>query len=365
MLVPGLSTEQKLIIQKKLDNILNKEYISICPKFIKQIDRFNGNITQNFLNEKRAKLTAKLSKYFYLRRNPENKLKLILNLDTNLSEVEHVKKIIYKSFTINELLIIFNNLDYFIKDEKIREIFPKLKNSNFHDIYSKELTEKTPLKKIDKKLNLVSKIKDDTIKNNAINRYYLKKERINKIFLDFNKKVRKERKDLLKKELKDIKRKNYFRKTMNKMNYDINNISKISNSKEFSFEHPLIEYYFDKKKKEKKSNILNYKNNFIHCYRIKNLNLYKNMINENKNTSSFIKNNGDNLLNNKIKEKNMTQRKIKKIGTLRKRFNNDFQINLYKLRKNNSNLSYNNNFDISNNYLKNSTGRNYNSFKLE
>ena len=362
MLIPGLSTENKLIIQKKLDKILNKEYTSPCQKFIKQINKFNDKVAKNLTNEKLIKLNAKLSKNFYLKRNPHNKLKLILNIEGDLPEFEHVKKAIYKSFTINELIILFNNLDYFIKDEKIRKIFPKLKNGTFHPIYSKDITKQNSIKRIKPKLNLVSPLQDDKNKNKVNNGYFLKKEKINKILSCFNKKVKKEKKDILKKELKDIIQKNFYRKTMNKMNYDLNNISRISNSKEFSFEHPLVNFYFDQKKKKCKTGILNYKSNSIHNTKFKNQNLYKNIINENKNMLSFIKNIEDNLLTNRITEKNITHRRVKEIASLTKRFNNDFRLRLYNLRKNNSNNSCN--FDNSNNYIKFNSGRDYNSFNL-
>lgn len=360
MMVPGLSTERKLIIQNKLDKILNKEYYSPCKKYIKQINKFNEQITKNFQHEKMSKLNAKLSKNLYLKRNPQNKLKLLINIDTNVSEYEHVKKIIYKTFTINELLILYNNLDYFIKNEKIRAIFPKLKN-NICKIYSKEITEKTPMIKIKKKLNLVSPLQFNKDLNKANSSYFINKDKINKILSEYNKKVKSEEKNIINKELKDIKQQNFFQKTMRKLKYNINNISNVSNSKEYSFEHPLVNYYICQKKNNKISNIINYKNNVL--LNKKNKNKYKNLINKNKSALSLIKNIEGNLLTKRIKEKNETHKRLRDMISLTKRINTNFKRTLFNLRKNGS--CYDINLDKnSNNLLNLDSGIDFNSVKL-
>ena len=361
MMVPGLSTERKLIIQNKLDKILNKEYYSPCKKYIKHINKFNEQITKNFQHEKMSKLNAKLSKNFYLKRNPQNKLKLFINIDTNASEYEHVKKIIYKTFTINELLILFNNLDYFIKDEKIRKFFPKLEKDSISKIYSKDITEKTPLIKIKKNLDLISPLKFDKDLNKANSSYFINKERINKILSEYNKKVKNEEKNIINKDLKNVKEKNYFQKTMRKLRYNVNNITNLSNSKEYSFEHPLVNYYIDQKKNNQKSNIIKYKKNSL--LNSKNKKRYSNLINKNKSTISLIKNIEGNLLTNRIKEKNETHTRLKEIISLTKRLNTNFKKTIFNLRKNGS--CYNFNLEKSSKNLLNlDSGIDFNSVKL-
>lgn len=358
MLVPGLSITRKIIIQNKLDKIINKEYNTPCRKFIKQINKFNEQLTKNFTNEKMSILNAKLSKNFYLKRSPQHRLKLIMNFDTNISEFERVKKTIYKTFTLNELLILFKNLDYFIKDDKIREIFPKLNKNFFETIYSKDITDKTPMQKIKKKLNLISPLKYNKELNKNNSSYFINKEKINKILLEYNKKMKKEEKKIANKKMKDFEQQKFFQKTMRELRYNINNISKISNSREFSFEHPLVNYYLDKKKKFLKSNIINYKTNVL-SLTMKNSNKYKCIINKYKNTLSLIKNNQGNILTNRIKEKQIINIKKKEIDSLSLRFNNDFKNKIYTLRKSESF----NNFNIDkiiNNY-KNKKEKDFNS----
>lgn len=355
MLVPGLSTERKIIIQKKLDKLLNKEYNSPCNKFVKNINKFNDQITKNFLSEKMSKLNAKLSKNLYLKRYPQNRLKLLMNIDTNVSEFEHVKRIIYQTFTISELLILFNNLDYFIKNEKIRAIFPKLNKKSSDDIYTKGITEKTPLKKVKKKLDLVSPLKYDKDLNKINSSFFINKEKINKILSDYNKKVKIEKQNIINKELKNFQQKKYFQKTLNKMEFNINNISNVSNSKEFSCEHPLVNYFMDKKRNNTKANIINYKKNVNSILGRKNR--YKNMLNKNKNNLNLIKNIEENFISNRMKEKEEMHKRLKEVISLTKRINNNFKKKLYYFRKNGS--------DNSSNYFTNlDNGTNFNSINI-
>ena len=69
----------------------------------------------------------------------------------------------------------------------------------------------------------------------------------------------KEGKNLFNKRNKDIEQQNKLQKAMRKLTFSLDNIEKISNSKEFSFDHPLVDYYFDIKKKNIKGKIINYK----------------------------------------------------------------------------------------------------------
>ena len=347
MLVPGLSIERKLIIQKKLDKLIDKEYNSPCNKFVKNINKFNEQITKNFLSEKMSKLNAKLSKNFYLKRNPQNKLKLLTNIDTNVSEFEHVKKRIYETFSVNELLILFNNLAYFIKNEKIRSIFPKL-NKNFSEtIYTKGKTEKTPIKKLKKQLNLISPLKYDKDLNKINSSYYINKEKINKLLSDYNRKVKTEKQNIINKEIKNKQQKIYFQKTLNKMGYKINNISNLSHSKEFSYEHPLVNYYIGRKGNNMKESIINYKknvNNFLNTKKE-----YKNILDKNRNILNLIKNIKENLYTNRMKEKEETHKRLKEVISLTKRFNNNFKRKFFSLRKNyhDNNTNYFTNFENS------------------
>ena len=343
MLVPGLSTQKKIIIQNKIDTILNNEYYSTCNKFIKQINKFNEKLTKNFTHEKMSKLNAKLSKNIYLKRYPQNKLKQLLNIDINNSEIEHVKKLIYKTFTLSELLILYNNLDYFIKDEKIRSIFPILNKNKIESLYSKEMSDKTPIAIIKKNIKLISPISRDINLNKKNSNYLDNKEKINKILLEYNKRIIEEKKINYNNELKNIEQQNYFQKTLKKLKYNINNISKITNSKNFSFEHPLVNYYYEKKKNIQKTNINSYKNNSISLCKnkLKNKYKFKNLLKQNKKTLSFIKNIEENLITKRIKEKDENQKKLKQITIITNRFNNHFKRKLYLLRGNRSSYDFN------------------------
>ena len=147
---------------------------------------------------------------------------------------------------------------------------------------------------------------------------------------------------------------------MRKLRYNINNISNLSNSKEYSSEHPLVNYYIDQKKNSQKSTIINYKNNIL--FSKKNKNNYSNLINKNKSALFLLKNIEANLLANRIKEKNKTHRRLKEIISLTKRINTNFKRALFNLRKNGS--SYNFNLDKSNNILNLDAGIGFNSVKL-
>jgi len=344
MIVPGLSTKRKIEIQNKLNKIINKEYNSPCEKFIKNLDRFNEKLRINFSHEKMLKLNAKLSKNFYLKRQPEDKLKQLMNININNSQYENVKRTLFKNFSPNELLILNNNIDYFIKDKNIRTIFPKL--SKNEAIYSKKISNELSFKniskkiklkhplKIDKEINNIDNIDINIDKNNIIKeyRYNLKKEGINMINKNNN---------------KDIEQQNKFQKTMRKLTYSLDNIGKISNSKEFSFEHPLVDYYFDIKKKKNKEKIINYKRYASMSHRNNN-NKYEELLKQNKNNLLFLNNIKKKLFTNRLLEKNEKHIKVKEINSLTKKINNIFKRKLVSIKKN---TSYNNSINnrISNN----------------
>ena len=334
MLVPGLSTKRKIEIQNKLNKIINKEYNSPCEKFIKNLDRFNEKLRINFSHEKMIKLNAKLSKNFYLKRQPEDKLKQLMNVNINNSQFGNVKRTLFKNFTPNELLILNNNIDYFIKDKNIRTIFPKL--SNNEAIHSKKILDELSFKNFSKKIKLKHPLKFDKEINNIDNinnidlnidknniikeyRYNLKKEGINKLNKNNN---------------KDIEQQNKFQKTMRKLTYSLDNIGKISNSKEFSFEHPLVDYYFDIKKKKNKEKIINYKRNASMSHR--NNNKYQDLLKQNKNNLILLNNIKKKLFTNRLLEKNEKHIKVKEINSLTKKINNIFKRKLVSIKKNSS-----------------------------
>ena len=345
MLVPGLSTVGKLKIQSKLDKLLRKEYNTPCSKFMKHINSFNEQVTKNFSEEKMSKLNAKLSKNFYLKRSPEAKLNQIINIDTNVSAFEHVKNELFKTFNINELLILFNNLDYFIKDENIRAVFPKINKNNYETIYAKDISDNSPLKKIKKQLNIISPLKYDKSLNVLNSSHLINKDKINNILLNYKKRLKKEEEKIYNQKIKNINTQRQFQKTMKKLRYNLNNISKLSNSKEYTYEHPLANYYIEKRKDIQNTNIINYKKNIV--LSANNKTNYKNKIvlNKNKNTLSILKNIEDNLLSTRLKEKNEKFKRLKKIASLTKRYSNTFRRKLFTLRQQNSshNLENNNN----------------------
>ena len=223
MLVPGLSTKRKIEIQNKLNKIINKEYNSPCEKFIKNIDKFNEKIRINFSHEKMLKLNAKLSKNFYLKRQPEDKLNQLMNININNSEFGHVKRTLFKTFTLSELLILNNNIDYFIKDKNIRSNFPKL-NKN-ETIYSKNISDELSFKNLSGKIKLKSPLRHDKEmnikdfnkdKNNIINEYRIK--------------LIKEGKNIFNKNNKDTEQRKKFQKTMRKLTFNLDNSGEVIKS---------------------------------------------------------------------------------------------------------------------------------------
>ena len=185
MLVPGLSTVGKLKIQSKLDKLLRKEYNTPCSKFMKHINSFNEQVTKNFSEEKMSKLNAKLSKNFYLKRSPEAKLNQIINIDTNVSAFEHVKNELFKTFNINELLILLNK-------------------NNYETIYAKDISDNSPLKKIKKQLNIISPLKYDKSLNVLNSSHLINKDKINNILLNYKKRLKKEEEKIYNQKIKNI-----------------------------------------------------------------------------------------------------------------------------------------------------------------
>ena len=329
MLVPDLSTKRKIEIQNKLNKIINKEYNSPCEKFIKNLDRFNEKLRINFSHEKMLKLNAKLKKNFYLKRQPEDKLKQLMNININNSKFGHVKRALFKNFTPNELLILNNNIDYFIKDKNIRTIFPKLSKNEI--IYSKKISNELSFKNFSRKIKLKHPLKFDKElnnidlnidKNNIIKEYRLnlKKEGINMFNRNNN---------------KDIEKQNRLQKSMRKLTYSLDNIGKISNSKEFSFEHPLVDYYFDIKKKKNKEKIINYKR-YTNMSHRNNNNKYQELLKQNKNRILFLNNIKKKLFTNRLLEKNEKYIKVKEINSYAKKFNNIIKRKIVSLKKNSS-----------------------------
>ena len=348
MLVPGLSTKRNIEIQNKLNKIIIKEYNSPCEKFIKNLDRFNEKLRINFSHEKMIKLNAKLSKNFYLKRQPEDKINQLMNFNINNSDFGHVKRTLFNNFTPNELLILNNNIDYFIKDKNIRTIFPKL--SKIETIYSKKISHELPLKNFSKKIKLKNLLKF----NKEMNNIDLNIEK-NNIIREYRIKLIKEGKNMFNKNNnKDIEQQNKLQKTMRKLTYSLDNIEKISNSKEFSFEHPLVDFYFDIKKKKNNDKIINYKRypNMSH----RNNNKYQELLKQNRNSILFLNNIKKKLFTNKLLEKNEKYIKVKEINSLSKIFNNNLKRKLVSLKKNSScNNSINDGFSnnlFSNDFIK-------------
>jgi hypothetical protein len=334
MLVPDLSIKRKKEIQNKLIKILNKEYNSPCEKFIKNLDRFNGKLRINFSHEKMLKINAKLSKNFNLKRQPEDKLKQLMNININNSNFGHAKRIIFNKFTANKLLILNNNIDYFIKDKNISAIFPILSKNETID--SKKISDELSFKNFSQKIKLKHPLKFDKEMNNID----LNIDK-NNIIREYRINVKKEGKNIFNRNNhKDIEQQNKIQKTMRKLTYSLDNIKKITNSKEFSFEHPLVDYYFDIKKKNNNNKIINYKSYTNISQRNKNNNnKYQELFKQNNNNILFLNNIKKKLFTNRLLEKNEKYIKFKEFNSLSKKFNNNFKSKIVSLKKNSS---YNN-----------------------
>ena len=314
MSIPGVSTLTKISIQNKLDNILDKEFHCACSKFIQNVNNFNDKLFKVFKSEKLYKINAKLSNNIYLKRYPIDKLKHIMNFDTNLSEYEHVINVLYKTFNLNELLILFHNLDYFIKNESIRNLFPKLTKTALDQIYIKNLSENNSFKEINKKLSLTSPLKYDKTLNKQHSSYYIAQNKKKDIILKYNRNIENQRKKIFEKEKANSMINEKIQKTMRKLRFDIDNIQKMVNSRNFHIDHPLVDYHMNKSKSTKNSDNIYRKSlikqNFL-SEAIKSKDKFKKLSVINRDVISKCNMIKGNLSNGNLKEKQLRYQKFK------------------------------------------------------
>ena len=54
-IIPGLSTQQRLEIQLKLDKIISQDFLNICPHFAQKNENFNLKLSKYILSSENCK----------------------------------------------------------------------------------------------------------------------------------------------------------------------------------------------------------------------------------------------------------------------------------------------------------------------
>ena len=320
MSIPGISIAEKIHIKKKLDKILDQEYKTPCNRYITKVSNFNDKLLSSFANEQTYKHIAKFSKKFYIKRNNEEKLNQLISVNAKVLEFKDIKKLLYSTFTQKELKILLTNLDLYIKDENIREYFPKLPLDNSEKIFYRN-----PLSKYgggggdNSHLNIVSPIKGCKNLNEVINKFYVNKNNINTIISNYKKNIKIEEKKISNRIIKLQKNVLHkkFGKEIRRLNFKLDNIPKISESKEFSYELPFMKYLLDKSKELKKQRSLKLIKMPLIIVKKQDKDKFEKLTQKNKSMLSFVGNIENKLLINSL-NKRYEEYKLRRITSLKK-----------------------------------------------
>ena len=66
-IIPGLSTQQRLEIQLKLDKIISQDFLNICPHFAQKNENFNLKLSKYILSSENCKFNSNLAKNFHFK----------------------------------------------------------------------------------------------------------------------------------------------------------------------------------------------------------------------------------------------------------------------------------------------------------
>ena len=272
--IPGVSLQTKINIQLKIDKILS-EFISPCPYLIENTRNLNSKFYSSIISNRNCELIANKSFNFHYKDYPISIFSYLTDLNSFLNDPNHLAISLFKNFSLKELIILLNNLDIFIKNEEIKNYFPKLKN--IEEIYKKKLINNNKIIKYKYNLPIVYNY---DIRNN-----------INKNFLDdlkkkVQKKIIEKKNEIQKNENYKKKREQLLKNIIYNKNKKLLNINKINESNQIK--HPLVEYYMKNRKK-----INSFKN--IKLFKI-NKNKFLELFEQNKKQMSYLENIKKNIL---------------------------------------------------------------------
>lgn len=134
--IPGVSIQTKFNIQLKIDKLLS-EFISPCPYLIEKTRNLNSKFYSSIMSNRNCELIANKSFTFHYKDYPISIFSYLTDLNSFLNDPNRLVISLFKNFSLKELIILLNNLDIFIKNEDIKNYFPKLKN--IEEIYKKKL----------------------------------------------------------------------------------------------------------------------------------------------------------------------------------------------------------------------------------
>ena len=284
-IIPGVSTQQRLEIQLKLDKIISQDFLNICPNFSQKNDNFNLQLSKYILSGANCKFNSKLAKNFHFKSYNLHKIEHMKEFESYLYKPKRLLNTLFKTFSISELMIILNNLKVFVKNEKIRQYFPIIKSESIEEIFENKTTDENYQKKYLPLLIPYTKKKEIKIQ--------LKKHLIKEV----NNLIINEKQKEIEEHSLEEKRNKRFNDILNDSNRKLLNIPYIVNKERIN--HPLIEYYMNERRMKKsgstsilynKPNIKKYQE--LHDINIKQINFLNTL------KSNLLRQNN---LNNKLK----------------------------------------------------------------
>ncbi len=284
-IIPGVSTQQKLEIQLKLDKIISQDFLNICPNFSQKNDNFNLQLSKYILSGENCKFNSKLAKNFHFKSYNLHKIEHMKEFESYLYKPKRLLNTLFKTFSISELMIILNNLKVFVKNEKIRQYFPIIKSESIEEIFENKTTDENYQKRYLPLLIPYTKKKEIKIQ--------LKKHLIKEV----NNLIINEKQKEIEEHSLEEKRNKRFNDILNDSNRKLLNIPYIVNKERIN--HPLIEYYMNERRMKKsgstsilynKPNIKKYQE--LHDINIKQINFLNTL------KSNLLRQNN---LNNKLK----------------------------------------------------------------
>ena len=284
-IIPGVSTQQRLEIQSKLDKIIQQNFLNICPHFVEKNNNFNLQLSKYILSSENCKFNSNLAKNFHFKIYDSHKFEHMKEFENNLYKPKTLLNKLFQNFSISELMILLNNLNVFVKNEKIRQYFPIIKGESIEDIFENKTTDENSQKKFLPLLIPYTKKKDVKIK--------LKKHLIKEV----NNLIINEKQKKIEEQIDDKKRKKLLNDILNDSNRKLLNIPSIVEKERIN--HPLIEYYINERrmKQSHSTSILYHKPNIKKYQELHDINVKQiNFLNTLK-SNLLIQNN----LNNKFK----------------------------------------------------------------
>ena len=273
--IPGVSIEKKLSIQHKIDKIIKQEFLAPCPHFLDKTSLFNHRLYNAISSEISCKRKAKISTAFHFG-NSSNGFSYIKEIKAYLNNPKYLLNLLFSTFPTDELIILLNHIDVFIKNEYVRKYFPKIKKESVEDIFDKNIVNE------DKQTSTLPIVFPYDVKNEI--KVDAKKQVQDKVRLLFTK----ERKKINEYNEREAKKKKKLKRILSNLGEKINNIQKYSDKT--VNKHPLVEYYM--KKKIKKSSSMK------DVFKPPKEEKYQKMFEENKKTIKYMKELEDNLIRN-------------------------------------------------------------------